>query len=893
VAITLDQTSPFTSTNGTSNTTLTTTFGTNPVAGSTVVLVVMWHATVAPNAPTDNASGNTWVQDSSTDVNHGVRVYRASNINLPGSGTLAITVTKGVAEFYSIQAASFLGVLGASPLDTQNTNSGGSGTTETTASVGTLTGDLYIGGFSCSGGAANSGIVASTGTLLGAQQNGSSDMACACSYRIGGASPLSIAWTSTSSFTLIETAIASYKAAPAVASGLPVAQPGQTWRRYFKHRQQALFTAPLAVAAAPIRASVFQGARRANLQLVSGSRIIPPTSRPAAPSGSPAGALQGVKRRNYGRPTSDWSTGGLPAVATRTGAQWIQAPLYNSGGLKRTLTSGARWPAVRRARSRSLPALLFNSGGLLPEFTQGVRRNNLTRPRSRSLPAPLYNSGGSRPVRTQGVRRPPPARSLIRSGSQFLVAAPTPITPAVASAATAEQKAARPTRARSRLVISLLPIVVAQGAQPTITRGARHWLPTRVPTQFLTSASQVGQSAFSPSFVSAEQKPLWPRPTRARSRFVQPSSPLVVQGARPSVLQAIRRKPPTRAASDWTAGVAPAAVTLGGAQWVQPPIFNSGGLRAQRAQGIRRANLGRPASRQQLAARFNSGGQLGSVLRATQKPRPTRVSSRVIIATPSVVVGGVLGLVFQESLARRRTRPTQLRARSRVQAAIQYNSGGQLPRLTTAIQKPRIRPTLTRWLPAPRYNSGGSLGELTQGLARRPLRPLRSGSRLLGGIPSAFVPSAAPRITRRSTSQPEPGRSSSRWLPAQRYNSGGVTPSTVRGVCRKPGPVKPSRLVRSAPYNSGGLKPLFRAVPRQKPPTRPHSYLPLTGVVDLGLSRDITLLLGVPGSRWQMQVGASRWQLGAPSERWKVGSSLSRWVIGIPDDRWKDKPPGT
>src|SRR6266566_5367633 len=231
-----------------------------------------------------------------------------------------------------------------------------------------------------------------------------------------------------------------------------------------------------------------------------------------------------------------------------------------------------------------------------------------------------------------------------------------------------------------------------------------------------------------------------------------------------------------------------------------------------------------------------------------------------------------------------------LRARSRVQAAIQYNSGGQLPRLTTAIQKPRIRPTLTRWLSAPRYNSGGSLGELTQGLARRPLRPLRSGSRLLGGIPSAFVPSAAPRITRRSTSQPEPGRSSSRWLPAQRYNSGGVTPSTVRGVCRKPGPVKPSRLVRSAPYNSGGLKPLFtRGVPR-KPATRPGTrYQP--GIIDLGLSRDIVLVLGTPQSRWLTRLAGGRWQTPLAGNHWQLRLGVSRWQVGIDQERWRELPP--
>src|SRR3989442_15918882 len=114
--------------------TRTSTFATNPAAGDKVIVAIWTFTTTAISSVTDNAS-NTYTQDASFTGNSGnsslvVRLYRADNVSLPGTGTLAVSVVFSADG--SVCAIAYSGVASGAPSAT-NTNQGGTATTTATS----------------------------------------------------------------------------------------------------------------------------------------------------------------------------------------------------------------------------------------------------------------------------------------------------------------------------------------------------------------------------------------------------------------------------------------------------------------------------------------------------------------------------------------------------------------------------------------------------------------------------------------------------------------------------------------------------------------------------------------------------------------------------------------
>ena len=120
-------TAPFVSSAGT--TSLTTTFSSNPVAGSKVMVTVQCPSgatiTVADNG---TAPGTFWLDAccmNSSGAIPSVFVFRADSITLPGSGTYAVTVTLGSSAALQIAANAYTGVANGPPSATSSVTGSG------------------------------------------------------------------------------------------------------------------------------------------------------------------------------------------------------------------------------------------------------------------------------------------------------------------------------------------------------------------------------------------------------------------------------------------------------------------------------------------------------------------------------------------------------------------------------------------------------------------------------------------------------------------------------------------------------------------------------------------------------------------------------------------------
>jgi len=222
-----DQTTPFAHVG--TGTAVTFTFGTNPVSGSTVsVLFWSYNAGINPTI-SDNATGNSYVKDFS--MHEGTSptcwIWRAAYINLPASGTLAVTVTFGSAQYIMGCAMSFLNSF--APLLSGQGNSGGvSWTTTSTPSVGANADCLFMGVMATGGGGTASNIVTTSPAVqICTEANGSAFEAGAASYLIAD-SPQTITWTCSPPVTPCASAldmIVVYDTAPCVP------RPVQTMNR--------------------------------------------------------------------------------------------------------------------------------------------------------------------------------------------------------------------------------------------------------------------------------------------------------------------------------------------------------------------------------------------------------------------------------------------------------------------------------------------------------------------------------------------------------------------------------------------------------------------------------------------------------------------------------------
>lgn len=189
--ITVGQTIPTVTTN--SAATSAGSFGTNPAAGSSVLLLLAYFdpganftISVTDNAP---GAGNTYVQDYASaafSTNYKVLVFRATNIALPAAGLLTLTVHGGgTADFFNWGALEVKG-LGAAPLDKTNSNTGAlnpisTGTTGTLS----LADEIAVSVWACVGSTSVNTITHPAGwTDVFNDGNGSADLESGGSYQV-------------------------------------------------------------------------------------------------------------------------------------------------------------------------------------------------------------------------------------------------------------------------------------------------------------------------------------------------------------------------------------------------------------------------------------------------------------------------------------------------------------------------------------------------------------------------------------------------------------------------------------------------------------------------------------------------------------------------------------
>lgn len=316
-----------------------------------------------------------------------------------------------------------------------------------------------------------------------------------------------------------------------------------------------------------------------------------------------------------------------------------------------------------------------------------------------------------------------------------------------------------------------------------------------------------------------------PRPTRSLSdwnagsfvsgtlsaQWIQ-APPFNSGGLTPTVLRATQKKTPTRPLADLVSGT----VGIQAPQWIQAPRFNSGGLLPIQTQGTRRKNLSRPLSsvagqiqsaQWLVAPQYNSGGIQPLTFKAVQKPRPTRGNSRWIPA-PTFNSGGIQPLTLK---AVQKTKATQLKPK------VQPGLLGIQPTVLAAIQKKRpTRPNSLldssppRWLPAPAFNSGGIIPLTVKAVQKKV--PTRANSRFIVATPTIVLPGTPP-IVLKGVQKTRPLHLLPKLLP-------GLLPvrPTVFRANQKPRPLRlPARIQPGVLYNSGGIKPLVLAAPRQAP----------------------------------------------------------------------------
>ena len=179
-----------------SGTSLATSWGTNPTAGSKVLLFVQC-ASVPTSVVDNGVTPTTYTLDKSTLAGKGVHIYHADNISLPAAGAYQVTVNVQVAGTIQVIGIEYIGAATGGPVATNN--GGATGTAVSTGAAGGSEGSIYFGGFSDASALNPETITFNSGPTFTEQArntNGSSfwPMAMADAIIAGGGSQ-SIAWT--------------------------------------------------------------------------------------------------------------------------------------------------------------------------------------------------------------------------------------------------------------------------------------------------------------------------------------------------------------------------------------------------------------------------------------------------------------------------------------------------------------------------------------------------------------------------------------------------------------------------------------------------------------------------------------------------------------------------
>jgi hypothetical protein len=188
-----------------SGTTASTSWGTNPVAGSKVLVAVQINDVSSVLTVTDNgATPRTFTLDATANGNGSITpvyIYRADNITLPGAGSYAVTVsTSGVAHGIQAGGVEYKGVKAGGPTATNSNNVTTGNVSVTTNNVTpSAAGALYFSTFFD-----NTGLNPETITLTGSgfieqftQVNGASNWAGGVADKIdaGGPTSTGCSWT--------------------------------------------------------------------------------------------------------------------------------------------------------------------------------------------------------------------------------------------------------------------------------------------------------------------------------------------------------------------------------------------------------------------------------------------------------------------------------------------------------------------------------------------------------------------------------------------------------------------------------------------------------------------------------------------------------------------------
>lgn len=223
--------------------TRTSTFATNPTAGDKVFLAIWCYTTTAPSTVSDNG-GNTYTQDKSFTGNTGdanlvVRLYRADNVALPGSGTLAVSAA--LASDGSVCAISYSGVAAGGPTGSNTNFSASNATGGNSAAAGDSATGLQL-GVQTFFGLINPENIATTAPFAqqGAEQDGSSFLPGAVSDQLNSAASGTCSWTWTTSARWSALIVAYAPAGGAANVGVqstarhPGKSPGYGGARFYK-----------------------------------------------------------------------------------------------------------------------------------------------------------------------------------------------------------------------------------------------------------------------------------------------------------------------------------------------------------------------------------------------------------------------------------------------------------------------------------------------------------------------------------------------------------------------------------------------------------------------------------------------------------------------------------
>ncbi|PZR71723.1 MAG: hypothetical protein DLM66_00170 [Candidatus Dormiibacter spiritus] len=691
----------------------------------------------------------------------------------------------------------------------------------------------------------------------------------------------------------------------------PAAQKSRTWRAVSDTNQSVgpvtavrggtqWIQAPTAVVSVPDgdQPSVFLAVRP-----------LPPTgqgrSRSYITSTATVGAGQRpnvirAAQKSVARRTGNDLNSGLGPIV-RGGAQWIQAPQYNSGGLAPRVLAGRRQAISLRTDSRALPYGYKTGRG------------------SHWRPAQVYNSGGLVPTRVQGLKRPAPIRpiadlnggigpvAVTRGGSQW-VQSPLPVpatTPVIAQGVRRKpSKVVGPSRVSGFAIPKNYPyavladnplayyrldetgstfVDVVGGHNGTgsggyaSTAGLLSQLPGNLPDAAVSFNGSTGRidlpSGYDPSAGRTTfSLEFWFQPAgipASDSRLIAnahtDSDKLGFQawlsgsGTRLDVAVGLT--------SVWAgAGV---NLTFGTARYQvgfsydgsQPRLFING---LQVAVGGINAGTIAAASFPISFARnpaYNGdyfAGVIDEVSFYGQALGADRFLAHYLAgAAPPVAVlsSGIRRPVPSRPVADLNggLGPTiNLRGGSQWIQVPQVLLGAAPILVRGQLRKPS-QAGRSHLLAASSYNAGGLVPIRSQAL--RQALPKRAASRLVLQPPSS-VPITP--VVLRARRQAVPQRALSHRLPAAAYNAGGLTPSLVRALRRPAAKVRPARLVVPPPLAAvipdGDQPSLFSATRAAAAPTRPASRW-LRPVQLPAVSSAAVVLRGVP--RKPAKVGPS------------------------------------